>query len=171
MNAEFIDRLAQGLSAMGVPYRAPMLETLARFQEKLLAANARMNLTRVGAEACEAVDRNYLDSLAPLAQGLLTDRYLHGIPADSRVHTDGRFLKEKDITPERLAQISALNDLARQRGQTLAEMALAWLLHHDEVTTVLIGASKTQQIFDNIKAVEHTTFTPDELAVIDRISK
>ena len=102
---------------------------------------------------------------------LLTDRYLHGIPADSRVHTDGRFLKEKDITPERLAQISALNDLARQRGQTLAEMALAWLLHHDEVTTVLIGASKTQQILDNIKAVEHTTFTPDELAVIDRISK
>ena len=161
----------QGLSAMGVPYRAPMLETLARFQGKLLAANARMNLTRVGAEACEAVDRNYLDSLAPLAQGLLTDRYLHGIPADSRVHTDGRFLKEKDITPERLAQIRALNDLARQRGQTLAEMALAWLLHHDEVTTVLIGASKTQQILDNIKAVEHTTFTPDELAAIDRISK
>ena len=71
MNAEFIDRLAKGLSAMGVPYRAPMLETLARFQEKLLAANARMNLTRVGAEACDAVDRNYLDSLAPLAQGLL----------------------------------------------------------------------------------------------------
>ena len=82
-------------------------------------------------------------TFSPLAQGLLTDRYLHGIPADSRVHTDGRFLKEKDITPERLAQISALNDLARQRGQTLAEMALAWLLHHDEVTTVLIGASKT----------------------------
>ena len=71
MNAEFIDRLAQGLSAMGVPYRAPILETLARFQEKLLAANARMNLTRVGAEACEAVDRYCLDSLAPLAQGLL----------------------------------------------------------------------------------------------------
>ena len=110
-------------------------------------------------------------TFSPLAQGLLTDRYLHGIPADSRVHTDGRFLKEKDITPERLAQIRALNDLARQRGQTLAEMALAWLLHHDEVTTVLIGASKTQQILDNIKAVEHTTFTPDELAVIDRISK
>ena len=110
-------------------------------------------------------------TFSPLAQGLLTDRYLHGIPADSRVHTDGRFLKEKDITPERLAQISALNDLARQRGQTLAEMALAWLLHHDEVTTVLIGASKTQQILGNIKAVEHTTFTPDELAVIDRISK
>ena len=71
MNAEFIDRLAHGLEAMGIPYRAPMLETLARFQEKLLAANARMNLTRVGAEACEAVDRNYLDSLAPLAQELL----------------------------------------------------------------------------------------------------
>lgn len=110
-------------------------------------------------------------TFSPLAQGLLTDRYLHGIPADSRVHTDGRFLKEKDITPERLAQINALNDLAQQRGQTLAEMALAWLLHHDEVTTVLIGASKTQQILDNIKAVQNTSFTAEELAEIDRISK
>ena len=110
-------------------------------------------------------------TFSPLAQGLLPARYLHGIPADSRVHTDGRFLKEKDITPERLAQISALNDLARQRGQTLAEMALAWLLSHEEITTVLIGASKTQQILDNIKAVQNTSFTAEELAEIDRISK
>ena len=110
-------------------------------------------------------------TFSPLAQGLLTNRYLQGIPADSRVHTDGRFLKEKDITPEKIAQINALNDIAQARGQTLAEMALAWLLSHDEVTTVLIGASKTSQILDNIKAVQNTSFTAEELEAIDRISK
>ena len=109
-------------------------------------------------------------TFSPLAQGLLTDRYLHGIPADSRVHTDGRFLTEKDITPERIAQIQALNELAAARGQTLAEMALAWLLSHKEITTVLIGASRTEQILDNIKAVENTHFTAEELTAIDRIS-
>ena len=109
-------------------------------------------------------------TFSPLAQGLLTDRYLHGIPADSRVHTDGRFLKEKDITPERIAQIQALNELAAARGQTLAEMALAWLLSHKEITTVLIGASRTEQILDNIKAVENTHFTAEERTAIDKIS-
>ena len=110
-------------------------------------------------------------AFSPLAQGLLTDRYLHGIPADSRVHTDGRFLKETDLTQEKLAKIRALNEMAAARGQTLAEMALAWLLSHEEITTVLIGASKTQQILDNIKAVQNTSFTAEELAEIDRISK
>ena len=110
-------------------------------------------------------------TFSPLAQGLLTNRYLQGIPADSRVHTDGRFLKEKDITPEKIAQINALNDIAQARGQTLAEMALAWLLSQDEITTVLIGASKTSQILDNIKAVQNTSFTAEELEAIDRISK
>lgn len=110
-------------------------------------------------------------TFSPLAQGLLTNRYLQGIPADSRVRTDGRFLKEKDITPEKIAQINALNDIAQARGQTLAEMALAWLLSHDEITTVLIGASKTSQILDNIKAVQNTSFTAEELEAIDRISK
>ena len=110
-------------------------------------------------------------TFSPLAQGLLTNRYLQGIPADSRVHTDGRFLKEKDITPEKIAQINALNDIAQARGQTLAEMALAWLLSQDEITTVLIGASKTSQILDNIKAVQNTSFTAGELEAIDRISK
>lgn len=112
-----------------------------------------------------------LITFSPLAQGLLTDRYLHGIPADSRVHTDGRFLKETDITPQKVAQIQALNTIAQERGQTLAEMALAWLLHHSEVTTVLIGASRTSQILDNIKAVANTDFTDEELAVIDAASR
>ena len=110
-------------------------------------------------------------TFSPLAQGLLTNRYLDGIPADSRVHTDGRFLKEKDITPEKIAKIRALNEIAAARGQTLAEMALAWLLSHEEITTVLIGASKTQQILDNIKALQNMKFTTEELAEIDRISK
>ena len=80
-------------------------------------------------------------------------------------------MKEKDITPEKIAKIRALNEIAAARGQTLAEMALAWLLGHEEITTVLIGASKTQQILDNIKAVQNMKFTTEELAEIDRISK
>ena len=80
-------------------------------------------------------------------------------------------MKEKDITPEKIAKIRALNEIAAARGQTLAEMALAWLLNHEEITTVLIGASKTQQILDNIKAVQNMKFTTEELAAIDRISK
>ena len=81
-------------------------------------------------------------AFSPLAQGLLTDRYLHGIPADSRVRTDGRFLKESALTEEKLAQIRALNEIAAARGQTLAEMALAWILKDGQVTSVLIGASR-----------------------------
>ncbi len=81
-------------------------------------------------------------AFSPLAQGMLTDRYLNGIPADSRIATDGRFLKETALTPERLSQIRALNELAKKRGQTLAEMALSWILKDGDVTSVLIGASR-----------------------------
>jgi len=107
---------------------------------------------------------------SPLAQGLLTDRYLHGIPEDSRIRTDGRFLRETALTPERLRQIAALNDIAAKRGQTLAEMALSWVLAHDGVTSVLIGASKPEQILDNVKALAHRDFTETEMAAIDAIS-
>lgn len=109
-------------------------------------------------------------AFSPLAQGMLTDRYLNGIPADSRIATDGRFLQESALTPERLAQIRALNELAKERGQTLAEMALSWVLKDGDVTSVLIGASKPEQILDNIKIVGHTSFTPEELAQIDKIA-
>ncbi len=108
---------------------------------------------------------------SPLAQGMLTDRYLNGIPSDSRIATDGRFLKQSAITPERIKQIKELNELAQSRGQTLAEMALAWLLKDGAVTSVLIGASKSKQILDNIKATNNTVFSAEELAEIDRISK
>ena len=107
---------------------------------------------------------------SPLAQGMLTDRYLHGIPEDSRIRTDGRFLKESVITEEKLAQIRTLNKIAAARGQTLAEMALAWILRDGKVTSVLIGASKPQQILDNIAALNNTTFTADELEAIDKAS-
>ena len=109
-------------------------------------------------------------AFSPLAQGMLTDRYLNGIPDDSRVRTDGRFLNEKLITKERLDQVRQLNELAKERGQTLAEMALSWVLKDGVVTSVLIGASKSAQILDNIKALENTTFTTEELKKIDEIS-
>ena len=109
-------------------------------------------------------------AFSPLAQGLLTNRYLNGIPENSRIRTDGRFLKESVITEEKLAQIRALNEIAAARGQTLAEMALAWILRDGKVTSVLIGASKPQQILDNIAALNNTTFTADELEAIDKAS-
>ena len=108
---------------------------------------------------------------SPLAQGRLTDRYFNGIPADSRVRTDGRFLHEEQVSGEKLDNIRKLNDIAQNRGQTLAEMALAWLLSHKEVTSVLVGVSKPSQILDNIRAAENTSFTQDELDEIDRLSK
>ena len=108
-------------------------------------------------------------AFSPLAQGMLTDRYLHGIPEDSRIRTDGRFLKENALTQERLGQIRKLNGLAAERGQTLAEMALAWVLKDGIVTSVLIGASRPAQILDNIKALENTHFTEEELRIIDHI--
>ena len=112
-----------------------------------------------------------LITFSPLAQGQLTDRYLNGIPEDSRIRKDGRFLKESVLTPERLDQIRRLNDLAAQRGEKLADMALGWLLQHKEVTSVLIGASKPQQILDNVKAIHCAPFTAEELRLIDEISK
>ncbi len=109
-------------------------------------------------------------AFSPLAQGLLTNRYLQGIPEDSRVKTDGRFLNEGAITEERLQQIRQLNEIASQRGQTLAEMALSWVLKDGVVTSVLIGASKSSQILDNIKALDNIHFTKEELCEIDKIA-
>ena len=109
-------------------------------------------------------------AFSPLAQGILTDRYLKGIPEDSRIKTDGRFLNSSAITEETLAKIRGLSEIAKRRGQTLAEMALSWILKDGEVTSVLIGASKPSQILDNIKATDNTSFTKEELEEIDRFS-
>lgn len=111
-----------------------------------------------------------LITFSPLEQGLLTDRYLNGVPADSRIAHDGRFLQESALTDSRLRQIRELNDIARDRGQTLAEMALAWLLHDGMVTSVLVGASRPQQLLDNIGALKNLSFSDEELRRIDEIS-
>ena len=110
-------------------------------------------------------------AFSPLEQGLLTDRYLNGIPEDSRVKTDGRFLNERMINEDRLNKIRALNDIAKERGQTLAEMALSWILRDGVVTSVLVGASKPSQILENIKALDNTSFTGEELKRIDAVSR
>ena len=109
-------------------------------------------------------------AFSPLAQGLLTNRYLNGIPSDSRVAKDSRYLKQSAITDEKIAKIKALSKIAEQRGQTLAETALAWVLKDGAVTSVLIGASKPSQILDNIKAIQNTSFSVEELEAIDKIS-
>lgn len=107
---------------------------------------------------------------SPLAQGLLTDRYLNGIPADSRIRTDGRFLHENQLTDQLLGQIRGLNRIAAQRGQSLAQMALAWILRDPAVTSVLIGSSRPEQILDNIRAIRCTSFTDEELTEIDSLA-
>ncbi|MGN0778099.1 MAG: L-glyceraldehyde 3-phosphate reductase [Aristaeellaceae bacterium] len=106
---------------------------------------------------------------APLQNGLLTNRYLNGIPADSRAAHDPRYLKASDITPDKLEKIRALNDIAQARGQALSQMALAWVLRDPVVTSALIGASRPEQIVENVKALNAAPFTSEELASIDAI--
>lgn len=106
---------------------------------------------------------------SPLAQGLLSNRYLYGIPNDSRVKTDGRFLNEKFISAETMDKVRKLNIVAQNRGQSLAQMALAWVYNHQGVTSVLIGASKPEQIIENLSMTKNTNFTKEELDEIDSI--
>ena len=104
-------------------------------------------------------------AFSPLAQGLLTNRYLNGVPADSRMAQE-KFLKSSALTPEMHAALLKLNDLAARRGQSLAQMALAWCLKDQKVCSVIIGASRVEQIADNLKAIENTAFSPEELDAI-----
>ena len=106
-------------------------------------------------------------TFSPLAQGVLTDRYLNGVPADSRAAT-GHFLKPEALDDQTMTHVRALNDLAQSRGQSLAQMALAWNLRHEQVTSVLIGASSVTQLDDSLGALKQLSFRPDELEAIDR---
>ncbi|OLE24938.1 MAG: aldo/keto reductase [Actinobacteria bacterium 13_1_20CM_3_71_11] len=106
-------------------------------------------------------------AFSPLAQGLLTDRYLRGVPADSRAATS-RFLHESDLTPERMDKVRALNDIAARRGQSLAQLALAWALRDPRMTSLVIGASSVAQLEDNIGALDRLELTAEELAEIDK---
>ena len=106
---------------------------------------------------------------SPLEQGLLTERYLKGIPDDSRVRTDGRFLNEGSVSADKIEEAKKLNEIAKRRGQTLAQMSLAWVYNNESVTSVLIGASKPEQIIENINMQKNTSFSEDELKEIDKI--
>jgi L-glyceraldehyde 3-phosphate reductase len=106
---------------------------------------------------------------SPLAQGLLTNKYLGGIPGDSRAAKPHGFLKPDRITDEKLSQVQRLNEIAQSRGQTLAQMALAWVLRHEVVTSALIGASRVSQVEDSVGALQNLAFSADELARIEAI--
>lgn len=110
-------------------------------------------------------------AFSPLAQGLLTNKYLHGIPENSRAAKSTGHLQASQVTPEIIEKVRKLNEVAAGRGQTLAEMALAWLLRDERVTSVIIGASSVAQLMDNLKALDHTAFTTDELTLIENILK
>lgn len=107
---------------------------------------------------------------SPLAQGLLTDRYLKGIPEDSRISRDGRFLNEKSLSDDMLAKIKSLNDFAADRGDTLSRMALRWLLDREGITSVIIGASKSEQILTNLEVLDSKPLSEDELRKIDELA-
>lgn len=109
-------------------------------------------------------------TFCPLEQGVLTDRYINGIPEDSRVRTDGRFLKENAITEEKINRVKALRGIAAKRGQTLAQMALSWILRDGDITSVLVGASRPSQILDNMGCINNTEFSKEERKAIDNIS-
>ena len=121
-----------------------------------------------GLKAAAREEGKGIIAFSPLAQGMLTDRYLNGIPQDSRIRTDGRFLQEKTVQAK-MQKIQQLNEIAKERGESLAQMALKWVRKDGDVTSVLIGASKPEQILENLKVLESAAFTKEELEKIDEI--
>ena len=123
-----------------------------------------------GLKQAAADGKKGIISFSPLAQGMLTDRYLHGIPKDSRVNTDGRFLHADQFDEKRLNSIRSLNEIAAARGESLAQMALKWVIRDGVVTSVLIGASRPAQILENLKVLNSAPFSEEELQKIDQCS-
>ena len=149
------------------------LEVLTEHKVHCLIHQARYSMLDrwVEPELLSVLDEEGVGMIAfsPLAQGLLTDKYLHGIPENSRAAKPTGHLKREQVTADKIARITRLNELAAQRGQTLAEMALAWIMRDKRVTSVLIGASSVAQLDDNLKALEHLSFTDEELEQIESI--
>lgn len=127
------------------------------------------SIEKDGLKAYAAANGIGIITFCPLAQGLLTDRYLNGIPENSRIRTDGRFLKEEAVADETLEKVRTLNAVAAERGQSLAQMALAWILRDGDITSVLIGASRPSQITDNVGMLDNMQFKKDELERIEQI--
>ncbi len=163
--------LYAGISNYDAEQTAAAAAVARRLGTPLLIHQPQYNLfnRRIEHGLTDVLRREKLGCIAfmPLAGGLLTNRYLGGIPADSRAAHDPRYLKPGDITPEKLAVVRRLNEIASARGQTLAQAALAWTLRDEVVTSVLIGASKPEQIAENVKALDNPAFTTEELNSID----
>lgn len=157
-SAEDTRKAAHILKSLGTPclIHQPRYNMMERWVEDGL-------LDVLGEEGIGAI------AFSPLAQGVLTGKYLGGIPEDSRVKKDGRYLKAEQITQDKLDKIQQLNDIARQRGQSLAQMAIAWLLKDERITSVLIGVSKTAQLKDNVGALSQLAFSDQELQAIEKI--
>lgn len=167
--------LYAGVSNYNKEYTARAIEIMKELHCPLIVNQRRYSIFDRGIEQdgvkayCKEAGMGII-AFSPLAQGLLTDKYLHGIPEDSRIARDPRFLQASALTAERLEQIRALDEIARDRGQTLAQMALSWILKDDEVCSVLIGASRPEQITENVKIVEKCEFSIEELNKIEKIS-
>ena len=159
-NAQDTTRAAEILRQQGTPFliHQPRYNMMDRWAEDGLL---------------DALETEGIGSIvfSPLNQGILTSKYLHGIPEDSRAARDGRYLKESQITPEVIEKVGKLNELAESRDQSLAQMAVAWLLKDHRVTSVLVGVSKTSQLHDNIEALQKLHFSKDELEKIEEILK
>jgi L-glyceraldehyde 3-phosphate reductase len=127
----------------------------------------------VEAELLDELEKQGAGAIAfsPLEQGVLTNKYLGGFPKDSRAVKDGRYLSEEQITPAMLEKVKKLNNIAQSRGQTMAQMAIAWLLKDPRITTVLVGVSKTRQLKDNIGSLDNLNFSSSELKAIEAILK
>lgn len=163
-----------GLSKYNEEQTQTALRLLKQYGTPCLIHQDRYSLFDRGVEngLLDTIGTNRIGMIAfsPLAQGLLTDRYLNGIPADSRAAKSTGFLKQEQVTPEKISQVRQLNKIARQRGQSLAEMAIAWLLKDHRVTSVIIGASSVTQLKNNLKTLQSPGFTDEELEAIDRIT-
>jgi len=165
--------LYAGISNYGAPQTREAAAILKRLGTPFIIHQARYSMfdRAVEPELLTVLDQEGVGCIAftPLAQGLLTERYLHGLPADSRAVRSGVFLKPADVSEDKLKKIRTLNDLAHQRGQSLSQMALAWVLRNPTVVSTLIGASKVSQIEENVAALKNLSFSAEELAQIDRI--
>jgi L-glyceraldehyde 3-phosphate reductase len=159
-NAADTAKAAEILKALGTPclIHQPRYSMFDRWVENGL-------LDVLGNEGIGAI------AFSPLEQGILTDKYLKGIPEDSRVAKDGRYLQESQLSDEKLGKVRKLNEIALNRGQSLAQMAIAWLLKDERITTVLVGVSKPEQLEDNVNAVKHLKFSDQELQEIELILK
>ena len=164
-----------GISSYPTKLTQQAAKILERMGTKLLIHQPRYNMMDrvVEKSLLKELDRQGTGAIAfsPLAQGVLTNKYLKGFPKGSRAIKDGRYLQKKNITPAIINKVQALNKMAEKRGQTMAQLAIAWLLKDERITSVLVGVSSSEQMLDNVKTVENLSFTKTELNKIEKILK